>query len=516
MASVSPDNEHPQDDVSTHQPVAQEQPNHEAQPDKAESDEGLYCEFMELPKESLQANCPQCQQIIRDPYQVTCCGNSFCHSCIERIKADNKPCPNCNSKFSEFPDKRLQISVSLIQTRCSHQKDGCEWTGEVGQLDVHLNKDPPPEKQLDGCQFADIKCLYCEEKKQRQHVQVHQNEQCTKRPFSCEYCKEYKSHHDNIIYNHWPVCGSHPVRCPNECGLFLQRRKLDTHVANECPLTTISCDFQHIGCAVKQPRKDMPEHLRENLLTHTSLLAVSHAKQQAQIVQLTNENRALKNDIANLDQANRFHGANANRLQSNCNELAAENKAMRLEMKMLKEDNEKFKKEQTSLSQAIKSEVAEVVPCVHAPLIPSTVLTMNDFQQHKKDGDEWYSPSVYTHHHGYKIRLGVYANGHGPGEGTHLAVTLYFLKGNYDLRLKWPFRGVISFRLLDQVKGEDHKTDSLTYDVRVRDRVCSRVTEGERAKFGLGLNKFISHTKLESKYLQNDILQFQIHKVQLS
>ena len=156
---------------------------------------------------------------------------------------------------------------------------------------MHLNKDPPLKKQLDGCQFAEIDCLYCEEKKQRQYIQIHQNEHCMKRPFSCEYCHDYESNFDDVIHNHWPVCGFHPVRCPNECGSFPQSQKLDGHVADECPLMTISCDFVHVGCVVKQPRKDMPEHVRENLLTHTSLLAVSHAGLQADCNELKIETR---------------------------------------------------------------------------------------------------------------------------------------------------------------------------------------------------------------------------------
>ena len=533
MASPFQDSEQQQCSVSVHQPAAQEQqiqPQPGAQADKAENRGGFDCEFVERPPEVLQSECPVCLQIIRDPYQISCCGYSFCRSCIERIKADNKPCPTCNKKgFSDFPDKRLKRSLYSFKVRCSHQKDGCEWTGELGQFDVHLNKDPPSDKQLTGCQFADIDCLYCEEKQQRQYIQGHQNEHCTKRPFGCEHCHDFESNFDDVIHNHWPVCGFHPVRCPNECGSFPQRQNLDSHVAKECPLTTTSCDFVHVGCAVKLARKDMPEHLRENLLTHTSLLAVSHAnlascnaKQQAQITELVAENDTLSSKNVNLEQNHRSLETNADSLglkltslqeshaglQANCNELKAENQT-------LKEDNTELKQELTALSQEMKTKVSvEAVPRTSIPLGPP-VLTMNDFKRLKEDGDHWHSAPVYTHHQGYKICLKVYANGNMDAKGTHITTILKFMRGEFDDSLKWPFRGVISFRLLDQLKGEDDKTLSLPYDDIMDDKLCSRVTEGDVAQWGWGPFMFIAHTELEPKYLRNNTLLFQIHKVEL-
>ena len=520
MASPFQDSEHQQCSVSAHQPAAQEQqrqPHPGAQPDKVENRGGFDCEFVERPPEVLQSECPVCLQIIRDPYQISCCGYSFCRSCIERIKAGNKPCPTCNTKgFSDFSDKRLKRSLYSFKVRCSHQKDGCEWTGELGQFDVHLNNDPTPEKQLDGCQFAKIDCLYCEEKQQRQYTQGHQNKNCMKRPFSCEYCHDYESNFDDVIHNHWPVCEFHPVRCPNECGSFPQRQNLDSHVSDECPLTTISCDFVHIGCAVKLPRKDMPEHLRENLLTHTSLLPVSHAKQQAQITELVAENANLRSKNVNLEQIHRSLETNSGLkltslqeshagLQADCNELKAENQT-------LKEENTELRQELTALSQEMKTKVSvEAVPRTSIPLGPP-VLIMTGFKQHKKDKDHWFSSPVYTHHQGYKLCLKVYAN---DNEGTHTATILKFMKGEFDDSLKWPFRGVISYRLLDQLNGEDHKTLSVSYDDTMDITVCSRVTEGEVAHWGWGHFKFIAHNELEPKYLRNDTLLFQIHKVEL-
>ena len=439
MASQFQDSRGQQGTVSTHQPAAQEQqrqPQPGAQPDKAENRGGFDCEFVEQPPDIFQSECPVCLQIIRDPYQVTCCGYSFCRSCIERIKADNKLCPTCNvNGFSDFPNKGLQRSLYAFKVRCSHQKDGCEWMGELGQLDVHLNKDPPPEKRHNGC-----------------------------------------------------------------------------------PVTTISCDFAQVGCVVKLPRKDMPEHLRENLLTHTSLLAVSHAnlascnaKQQAQIVELVAENTTLRSKNVNLEQNHRSLETNADILRGKLTSVQAQISDLTAQVNSLKESPEPLKVSKQQLKQEATAEGLKVVISrTKIPLVPSTVLTMTDFQQHKEDGECWYSPPVYTHHQGYKFCLKVYANGQSSGAGTHFSVIVYFMRGEFDDSLKWPFRGVISLQLLDQLEGWDHKIVSIAYDNTVGDKNCSRVIYGERALNGCGSFRFINQCRLKPKYLRNDTLQLQL------
>ncbi|XP_064384137.1 TNF receptor-associated factor 5-like [Halichondria panicea] len=151
---------------------------------------------------------------------------------------------------------------------------------------------------------------------------------------------------------------------------------------------------------------------------------------------------------------------------------------------------------------------------VNSKSLGAPVLTMTDFQQHKRDNDEWLSPPVYTHHQGYKICLSVHANGDATAKGTHVSVYVCLMRGEFDDSLKWPFRGVISVRLLDQINGNDNKTYTLPYDDKTSNECCARVTKGE-ITWGRGITYFNALTKLEPKYLRNDTLLFQIHKVEL-
>ena len=142
---------------------------------------GIECEFVEKPPKAVQSECPICLLVLREPYQATCCGKSFCKECIERVKAGNQDCPTCNDKsFNLFHNKGLQQSLNDFEVYCSHKSKGCEWRGELREPDKHLNSDPPADKSLEGCPFAVINCplscASCEKGVYRKDVNAHVND----------------------------------------------------------------------------------------------------------------------------------------------------------------------------------------------------------------------------------------------------------------------------------------------------------------------------------------------------
>ena len=141
---------------------------------------GFECEFVEKPPKVVQFKCPICLLVLRDPYQATCCGKSFCKECIHRIKFANQVCPTCNDKdFNLFHNKGLQQSLYDFRVYCTHKSKSCEWTGELRDLDNHLNSDPSADKALQGCLYTSIKCplscIGCEVKLPRNDMKIHMN-----------------------------------------------------------------------------------------------------------------------------------------------------------------------------------------------------------------------------------------------------------------------------------------------------------------------------------------------------
>ncbi len=154
-----------------------------------------------------------------------------------------------------------------------------------------------------------------------------------------------------------------------------------------------------------------------------------------------------------------------------------------------------------------------LVPCNedHSIRISTPIFKMTNFEQYKENDTVWRSPPVYTHHRGYKIILGVYPNGY-PGKGRHVGAGIFFIRGEFDDSLKWPFRGTIHFRLIDQLHGEDHVEHTVIYNNTVESMYSDRVVEEEEATLGLGNPILIKHSELKPNYLLYNTLLFQIHK----
>ena len=441
---------------------------------------GFDCEFVERPPTILQTECPVCLLVLREPHQVTCCGYAFCRACIERIQTDKKSCPTCNrEQFSVFPDLRLQRSLYEFRVWCPHKTEDCEWSGELSQLEKHLNESPKLDGQLNGCQFTEVECHHCCDLFQRRYVTTHQIEECIRRPFSCDYCGNYGADFEDVTTKHWPVCGFHPVTCPNECGVYPERQNLEHHVSKDCPLTVINCDFHYAGCEVQLPRKDMPAHLAENLVVHTTKLVTSMQEKiqekDEQIAALTLETRELRNALTEKE----------------------------LEIAQLKARQE----EDHSSLQAMQS---------HG-VLPVEV-TMTEFEKHKQDSDEWFSEPFYSHPHGYKLCLEVDANGWGRTKGTHVAVGVRLIRGQFDDHLQFPFRGKITIQLVNCLNRKEHHTGTVDFG-EGNDGSTSRVTTGDRAPLGLSNSKFLPHSELgydrakNRQFLKDDCLHFRVTRV---
>ena len=163
--------------------------------------------------------------------------------------------------------------------------------------------------------------------------------------------------------------------------------------------------------------------------------------------------------------------------------------------------------------------VITVEPLSEPGMLP-TELTMTNFEQHKTDSDHWYSPPFYTHPQGYKMCLNVDANGNGDGKGTHVSVSAYLMRGEFDDHLKWPFQSQVTVAMLNQLEDNNHTTYTIPFTETTDIKIIGRVTDGERAPTGFGYHTFIAHTDLvytpakNCQYLKYDCLRFRIIKVE--
>ena len=155
--------------------------------------------------------------------------------------------------------------------------------------------------------------------------------------------------------------------------------------------------------------------------------------------------------------------------------------------------------------------------------VPPPTFIMTNFSHCKDSGVWWYSPPFYSHIGGYKMCLGVDANGRGHGTGTHVSVFNFLMRGEYDDDLLWPFRGEITIQLINHRADKGHVEGTIPFDDSVSDIVTCRVMEGERAPTAQGETKFIPHSALQcneswnTEYLcRSDSLEFRVTRVKVA
>ena len=328
----------------------------------------------------------------------------------------------------------------------------------------------------------------------------------------------------------------------------IERQHLDHHLNTDCPLKVIECEFHYAGCEVALPRKDMPAHVADNLARHVSLLAASNQKLTEDLIE--------KDEIVskmNEEMRTQFEEVRADHRRE-VDELRAENAALRDDLKQIKEivadmkkslnrkisrvvdieakQEEESKRGDETLEEQIsdlrrqleENRVVLATQChsvqAYIGLFP-TEFTMHDFEDSRTHNLVWQSPSFSSHLQGYKIRLVVYINGLGTGKGTHVSVYACLLRGEFDDRLLWPFRGEVTIQLLNQLADRNHATGMIRFTERTPDMYTGRVNCEERTENGWGQQKFIAHADLgynsikNRQYLKDDCLRFRITAVKL-
>ena len=221
--------------------------------------------------------CPVCFELLTEPYQSDC-GHHVCHQCRTQLLASSKKeCPVCresNVLASARLDRFFQRETNDLKVRCQHHREGCKWTGEVRDLQSHLDSDKRK------CDYILLPCSFgCGEGIRSGAMREHKKSSCTKRQMSCQYCS-YCSSYDIVTAKHLPICLQVPVTCPNNCNVIgLERKQLRAHV-DECPLQVISCPFTSAGCTVKLPRNEMEKHEATAVCEHLRLLMKLQLKQE--------------------------------------------------------------------------------------------------------------------------------------------------------------------------------------------------------------------------------------------
>ena len=139
----------------------------------------------------------------------------------------------CNRpNFTTNDDKYFKRVVNGLKVFCPHKGSGCEWMGDLDSLHQHANM-------------------------------------CPKRPWQCQYCDFTTTYNGGTNEHLLDQCLKFPEPCPNRCEAgTVKRCGLERHLATECPLQLVACEFSRAGCTEKVPRKDLARHMEGNMQKH--------------------------------------------------------------------------------------------------------------------------------------------------------------------------------------------------------------------------------------------------------
>ena len=135
----------------------------------------------------------------------------------------------------------------------------------------------------------------------------------------------------------------------------------------------------------------------------------------------------------------------------------------------------------TTTPTTIVQNVASIFPSpVVDSLLPLPKRTVpyqfmfTDYSSRSVSTEMWFCEPFYTHANGYKFVIRVAAEGLGNGRTTHISVHAYLMRGEHDDSLKWPFRGVLTLQLLNQLRDECHHEQISEFNDRTPAQYCSR------------------------------------------
>ena len=121
---------------------------------------GYTYEFIDQPPDDLL--CQMCKHVAKEPQQLKCtCGAFYCMSCLARITSTSamhkSDCPvkYKNEPLDHFPDHKSNERIQKLMLKCTNQGEGCDWTGELKDLDDHRSQCP---KEEIPCTLSEVGC----------------------------------------------------------------------------------------------------------------------------------------------------------------------------------------------------------------------------------------------------------------------------------------------------------------------------------------------------------------------
>jgi len=451
--------------------------------------------------------CKMCQYPCRASQISLCCKNNFCESHVLTTTLSDpcpfqKECPICHSeKFEYFPDNQANDAIQSLLVYCPNKDVGCDWVGQINQIDAHVNE----------CLSQEIQCTNnCGKKFQRKYLDEHLVE-C---PWYCHYCKTSADPQEIDKY-HKTNCQKFPVLCPNNCGESIPHDSINKHRKN-CPLEIVVCEYQDFGCEEKILLKEEEEHYKTKIKEHLDLIRKKVSmKNQSSLHMGRNyccyisifmilimpiliagpfirqyycsymETGCEEKDLSGLNKANKDLELKISKLEKHIeyledivNEYGTSDEIQDLKSivtmftDLIKEINDscvqeasKVRKETSLLRKQVTVKLQKYsfsnwrlhlsilnLITLHGDQVTPVVLSMTNYSRKRKEKRQWFSSAFYDTKNGNQLCLSV------KPDYVTLLVSLVLLTPAQEMSLQ---NGIFKIEILNQVNDTDHAVDEI-------------------------------------------------------
>ena len=427
---------------------------------------GYECEFVDQVPEDYF--CKQCKHVAREPNITSCCGEILCKACVENLSQNKGSCPSCEeTNFSSYPHKKYQRMILLLKACCSLKNRGCEWTGQLQHLDAHL------DLTTGDCVYVDVDCpKECNQKVQKRNVDTHLANHCPNRDYTCPHCSFKATFRE--VSEHFEVCRYYPLVCPNRCGASFERDVLEDHM-KMCGMQELQCEFSYAGCRAEFIRDHQKEHMEQNTQKHLALVAAATLR-----ISQTFEQK-LQEQQQTIDEQ--------------------------------KEDFRKQLAERDQLINTIKKRHGKIINNICLEIgIPPYEFTLTNYKEKKEKYSILESPPMFSHPGGYKFNLAIWPNGHQETIfPDHMTLKVYLHRGKNDTTLKFPAKFTITLELLNQHRDQDHHERSIQCEV-TREKIGTHSSIGSDYHF-VSIAALDWNKDNKTQYLKKNSLKLRVTKI---
>ena len=484
----------------------------------------------------IEYQCPICLEVFTDevtPY-LTDCGHHLCGMCCDRMrKTSKKECPTCRKPDmlkNARCDNYFQRLVKNLKVRCSDYEEGCEWEGELKDLNDHL------ERQCGiACPFGCGK--YARSSDMKEHTR-----HCHNRMISCENCGYYNTF-TIVTEQHYPICPQ--STSPAITSATASPQYLYNHEPIEFTIGDfsekkrineewLSSNFYAHNGDYKFNLNVYPngigDGIRSHLSVHTKLMSGKQPFEGDIQIELLNWKEDKNHHSATICFNRHNHTVyrvtskeTGTRSGQPDQFISHTDMAPTTDTKYLLGDFFKLRVSVAVYSTPIPPMIPswmtgprEATPLSShddsQPIIAQ--FTISEFSMRKKFNNMYFSEPFTTSPQGYKFSIKAMANGCRSGKGSNITMSAIIMKGQHDDHLKWPFTGTIIIEVLNWLEDKGHHKQVFSIDPN--DGLV-RVTKGEYGR-DFGFFKFISHASLlldsfaNTQYLYEDCICVRVRK----